>query len=339
MFPPRFKRPFVRLAASALLCAAVLPLLSLAVNPAPGALSYKSFPDVYFTAFYRDWLAREDSLPYWVPTQDELERAALDARNGISILLNNDVLAYYGKPNVRSMGILGRYSREDLKALLDQAAAVYDQANGERGIRTAFYLIYATCQPKGKIGYLRDETLAEYLDFALENDMLVFIDHQIGRYDPVDSLKEILPFLQYPNVHLALDPEWRTAKPMREIGGITGAELNAAQEAMSRYMAENGIQGERMLVVHQFHPNMITGREEVRANYPGVNLVHCADGFGSPGLKRYSYAGNARAVNMPIKGFKLFYNFKIPGAGYDEPLLSPEEVFALEPRPAVILYQ
>jgi hypothetical protein len=42
---------------------------------------------------------------------------------------------------------------------------------------------------------------------------------------------------------------------------------------------------------------------------------------------------------MPVKGFKLFYNFEIPGAGYDDPLLSPQEVFALEPRPYIIMYQ
>jgi hypothetical protein len=42
---------------------------------------------------------------------------------------------------------------------------------------------------------------------------------------------------------------------------------------------------------------------------------------------------------MPIKGFKLFYNSGIPGTGYDSPLLSPEEVFALNPRPYVIMYQ
>jgi hypothetical protein len=42
---------------------------------------------------------------------------------------------------------------------------------------------------------------------------------------------------------------------------------------------------------------------------------------------------------MPVKGFKLFYNFNIPGAGYDAPLLSPKEVFELNPRPYVIMYQ
>jgi hypothetical protein len=40
-----------------------------------------------------------------------------------------------------------------------------------------------------------------------------------------------------------------------------------------------------------------------------------------------------------IKAFKLFYNFNIPGAGYDSPLLSPKEVYALKPRPYIIMYQ
>jgi hypothetical protein len=42
---------------------------------------------------------------------------------------------------------------------------------------------------------------------------------------------------------------------------------------------------------------------------------------------------------MPVKAFKLFYNFEIPGAGYDDPLLSPEEVLELNPRPSLIMYQ
>jgi hypothetical protein len=68
-------------------------------------------------------------------------------------------------------------------------------------------------------------------------------------------------------------------------------------------------------------------------------MVHCADGFGPPRLKRASYAYNAEAANMPIKAFKLFYNFEIPGAGYDHPLLTPKEVYALTPRPYIIMYQ
>ena len=93
------------------------------------------------------------------------------------------------------------------------------------------------------------------------------------------------------------------------------------------------------MVVHQFKAKMISGRDRVTDNRERVRLVHCADGFGTPGEKRTSYAYNALATNMPVKGFKLFYNFGTPGAGYDRPLLTPEEVCSLSPRPALIMYQ
>jgi hypothetical protein len=149
----------------------------------------------------------------------------------------------------------------------------------------------------------------------------------------------MLPWLQYPNVHLALDPEWRTTKPMQEIGTVTAEEINRAQQVMQEYIIANNIPGERFLVIHQFNWRMIKNREKVDSGFRRVRLVHCADGFGSPHLKRSSYAYNAEAANMPIKSFKLFYNFNIPGAGYDQPLMSPKDVYALKPRPYIIMYQ
>jgi hypothetical protein len=149
----------------------------------------------------------------------------------------------------------------------------------------------------------------------------------------------MLPYLHYPNVHLALDPEWRTTKPMLEIGAITADEINQAQGIMEDYIRENQLPGERLLVIHQFNWRMIRNREKVETNFERVRLVHCADGFGNPSLKRKAYAYNAEAVNMPVKGFKLFYNFGIPGAGFDDPILSPKEVLELDPRPYLIMYQ
>jgi hypothetical protein len=149
----------------------------------------------------------------------------------------------------------------------------------------------------------------------------------------------MLPWLKYPNVHLALDPEWRTTKPTVEIGTVSADEINQVQRIMEDYIIENNLPGERLLVIHQFNYVMISNREKVESNFSRVRLVHCADGFGSPSVKRSSYANNARAANMPVKGFKLFYNFDIPGAGYDSPLLTPKEVFELNPRPYVVMYQ
>jgi hypothetical protein len=237
------------------------------------------------------------------------------------------------------MGILGRYSIEGLNAKLSALAETYAVENGGRGIQKAFYIIYGTVWPQGEIGILKDEVLIRYIEYALEHDILVFIDHQIGRYDPLYAIKLMLPYLRYSNVHLALDPEWRTTKPMQEIGTVSAEEINLAQQVMEDYIVEHQLPGERFLVIHQFNWRMIKGRERVNSNFGRVRLVHCADGFGAPSLKRSSYAYNAEASNIPVKGFKLFYNFNIPGAGYDSPLLSPKEVYELNPRPYIIMYQ
>jgi hypothetical protein len=294
------------------------------------------FPSLYFTDYIAALAGQEDSRPYWASLEAE---SAGEETDYASILLNNDIVAFYGHPSSRNMGILGRHPIEELDLMLTRLAADYAGVNGGRGVRRAFYIIFGTVWPQGEIGVINEGLLTRWIEYALEHDILVFIDHQIGRYDPVDSLKRMFPWLRYSNVHLALDPEWRTDKPMREIGSITADELNRAQEAMESYIRENKIPGERLLVVHQFNYRMIADREKVRSDFERVRLVHCADGFGAPHIKRDTYAFNARARNMPIKGFKLFYNSGIPGAGYDQPLLSPAEVYALNPRPYVIMYQ
>jgi hypothetical protein len=296
------------------------------------------FPAVYFNEELAAIRALESAQPYWVPTQEESNTPPAYPYES-SILLNNDILAFYGHPASTRMGILGRYSIEDLSERLSKVADEYRAVSGGRGVITAFYLIYGTVWPGGDIGIMGDETLMRYIDYAQQHNMLVFIDHQIGKYDPVDSLKRMLPYLRYPNVHLALDPEWRTTKPMKEIGSVTADEINRAQKVMEDYIITNNLPGDRMLVIHQFNVHMIKNRDTIESGLRTVRLVHCADGFGAPFLKRDSYASNALARTMPIKAFKLFYNFNIPGAGYDNPLLTPKEVYALNPRPYLIMYQ
>ena len=297
------------------------------------------FPNIYFTDVLNAINKADASRPYWASTESEHDAKLQINDDHISLLLNNDILAFYGHPNSKNMGILGRYSIEELDEKLTKLAVEYEAESGGRNIIKAFYIIYGTVWPAGEIGIINDSILKRYIEYSLEKNILIFIDHQIGRYDPVDSLKRMLPWLKYPNVHLALDPEWRTKKPMEEIGYITADELNRVQQVMEDYIIEHDIPGERLLVIHQFNWRMIKNREKVQSDFSRVRLVHCADGFGTPQLKRSSYAYNAQAENMPIKGFKLFYNFGIPGAGYDNPLLTPKEVYELNPRPYIIMYQ
>ncbi|MCL2211554.1 MAG: hypothetical protein FWB95_06505 [Treponema sp.] len=297
------------------------------------------FPHMLFTDAISNWKRAESSHPYWVSTMEEAENFKRLANDQVSFLLNNDILAYYGHPSSRNMGILGRYTIEELDRLLTSLAEEYETVSGGRAVRKAFYLIYGTVWPQGEIGLINHNVLMRYIEYGMKNDVLIFIDHQIGRYDPFDSLRKMLPYLRYPNVHLALDPEWRTNTPMENIGNLTGEEINTAQKIMEDYIIENNIPGERMLVIHQFNHIMIKNRPAVRSDFNRVRLVHCADGFGAPVLKRQSYNYNALASNMPIKAFKLFYNFGIPGAGYDDPIMSPQDVYNLTPRPYIIMYQ
>ncbi|HOX11609.1 MAG TPA: hypothetical protein PLB56_01805 [Spirochaetales bacterium] len=275
---------------------------------------------------------------------DEAEYAAREAAarsqgQRVPVLANSDILSFYGHPTSRRMGILGEYPKDQLTSLLSGYAQLFDAANGDRDVIPAFHLIYGTCWPEGEIGYLSSKTVEEYVRFAAERGMLVFLDHQIGKYTVEESVRRLLPFLRYPNVHLALDPEWRTLQPMKEIGSVTAAEINRAQELMQAYLTEHGLPGVRILVFHQFTEKMIQDRSRVRADFDRVLPVHVMDGFGPPALKRYSYALNSRAANLPLKGFKLFFKSGYPGAGFDEPLMTPQEVLGLAPAPVLIMYQ
>ena len=283
---------------------------------------------------------KQEFLIHTVKTKEEMDASLkFDESKLQSVLLNNDIFALYGKPDAYTMGILGRYSPEEIEPIMNKFAATYDEVNKERGIIPAFYLIYGTCWPGGDIGLLRQSTVKKYIEFAAERGWYVFIDHQIGKYTVEQAMNAILPFLKYPNVHLALDPEWHTTEPMKVIGSVTGDEINKAQAMMDKYIKENNITGRRMLVIHQFNAIMIKKRANVRSDYERVQLIHCADGFGSPQLKKDSYAYNALAQNIPLKSFKLFSKPTVAGAGYDQPMMTPEEVFSLNPRPYLIMYQ
>lgn len=252
----------------------------------------------------------------------------------------NHILAYYGHPKSKIMGIVGRHSKEELARKLKAKAEVFKKISGEKGVIPALYLIYATCQPKGEILRMKQEMVESYIKFSLDNGFLVYLDHQIGKHKPETAFKELLPFLKYPNVHLAIDVEWRTDKPMKKIGYITAFELNKLQEMMRDYMTEHQIPGKRQLVFHQFKPQMVVNIESVKASYDPVILIHATSGWGPPSLKRSTHAKNAKVNNIPNKAFKLWYYFSDKkGVHYDQPLMSPGEVLALVPQPSLIIYQ
>jgi len=76
----------------------------------------------------------------------------------------------------------------------------------------------------------------------------------------------------------------------------------------------------------------VTERDTHRKYHPFVDLVWDADGFGGPWAKTEDYYQYSEEPGFEYGGFKPFYD-------YDEPLMTPEQVLALEPPPSVVIYQ
>lgn len=253
---------------------------------------------------------------------------------------DHTVVAYYGHPNSEIMGIVGRHPVEELLDLVSETAEEYDELLDDKGTVPAVYLVYGTVQPGGDVFKMDYDLVLSYIEAAYERGILVYIDHQMGRHHPTYSIQEIQSFLRYPNVQLALDPEWRTERPMQEVGHITGTELNEVQEIMQAYIEDNEIQGTRQFVFHQFVEKMIHDVEDASADYEPVLLVHNTSGWGAPEGKRATHDRVAEATNIPYKGFKLWYYYSDrPGVHYDNPLMTPEEVMDLDPQPGLVIYQ
>jgi hypothetical protein len=158
------------------------------------------------------------------------------------------------------------------------------------------------------------------------------LDIQVGRGDIGVELSLIEPLLVIPGVHLAVDPEFMNHEgevPGANLGHITGETLNYVQSwlnGVAERVGEN-----KMLVIHQFDNRMIVNKPAIQ-DYPLVDLVWDADGFGGPGAKKGDYIQYSQEPGFEYGGFKVFYR-------YDSPVMMPADVLGLRPPPAYVIYQ
>ncbi len=251
-----------------------------------------------------------------------------------SPLDGQQILSYYGNPYTADMGILGELEPEALVQRLKAHAQLYDSLNGVRRVQPALHLVYATAQPEPEASglyllYVDEETVWDYIDCARENGLLIFLDLQIGRSDVESEVAKILPYLEQPHVHVALDPEFAMGEdkvPGESIGSLDAADVNAAQALIQGFLRGRDLP-DKVLIVHRFTWDMLTNAELIE-DYPRVRLVIDMDGFGPSEIKRVKYGWFAAPAEY--SGFKLFYR-------YDPDLMSEQEVLELEPD--VIIYQ
>jgi hypothetical protein len=257
-------------------------------------------------------------------------------RGGTRIFPRYRVVGFYGAPNDEALGALG------IGAPKKMAARLRKQARGYRGagrpVLPAFELIATVASgapgDDGRYSYRQPAAMIDrYLKAARAERALLILDIQPGRADFLSEVRRLRPWLEQPDVSLALDPEWRVRDgqiPGKVIGSVSPAEVNRVIRYVRRIIRSKRLP-QKLLLIHQFTEDMIPGKAEL-LRPPEVAVTLNIDGFGDQPNKIAKYHDFSRSDRGFHKGFKLFYE-------EDTDLMSPKQVMKLRPRPEIVVYE
>ncbi|HMC56247.1 MAG TPA: hypothetical protein VKH19_13785 [Gemmatimonadaceae bacterium] len=262
-----------------------------------------------------------------------------------SLLPQKRIVAFYGNPLSKKMGILGALPPDQMLAKLDAVVAEWRKADPTETVQPALHLIATVAQgAPGKDGKYRlrmDSSLIEQVyGWAHQRGAILFLDIQTGQATVQEELPRLLPFLARPDVHFGIDPEFHMhydkegVMPGRKIGTLTSAEVNYAIGQLSKLVAEKNLPP-KVLIVHRFTRPMLRGAKDIRLD-PRVQVVINMDGWGQPWLKYDSYKDYVVGEPVQFTGFKLFFGNDTKKG---DKLLTPMEVLQLKPKPIYIQYQ
>ena len=260
-----------------------------------------------------------------------------------AVLPAKRIVAFYGNPLSKKMGVLGEYPKEQMLAMLDKEAARWAKADPSHPVVPALHLIVTVAQgAPGRAGlyrlWMRDSLVNEVHSWARSKNALFFIDVQVGKSTVPAELPRLRPFLEQPDVHLAIDPEFSMAPsgavPGRKIGTLDAKDINWAVDFLDEIARSKNLPP-KILIVHRFTRKMVTNATKIRYT-PHVQVVMDMDGWGPPWLKFDSYHDYVKAEPVQFTGFKLFFHNDTKTG---DPLLTPAEVLRLNPRPLYIQYQ
>lgn len=270
------------------------------------------------------------------PEANSKSRPAQLPRGGRTILPDRRVVAFYGAPQDRELGVLGIGSPARAARKLERQARPY--ATRGRPVLPAFELIAAIVTSESGDGgdhSIRQEpaTIRRYLRAARAHNMLLLLDIQPGYAPFLQEAEALEEFLKEPDVSLALDPEWSMDPPQlpgQEIGSTDAAAINEVSRYLSSIVRRYHLP-QKMLVVHRFTGDMIENEHELERD-PGVALVVNVDGFGDQPNKISKYNEFTNDLQRRFNGFKLFYE-------EDLNLMQPKNVLRLRPQPDLVVYE
>jgi hypothetical protein len=259
-----------------------------------------------------------------------------------AILPGNRIVAYYGNPLSRRMGILGEVPPDEMLRRLDREVSAWTKADSTTPVVPALQLIATVAQGSaGRDGMYRarmpDSLIESVYGWAQRRNALLILDVQVGKSTLPAELPRYEQFLSRPDVHLAIDPEFsmkRGGEPGKRIGTYDASDINYAIGFLAGIVDRYHLPP-KVLVVHRFTRPMLTNSAHIRLD-PRVQVVINMDGWGAPHLKRDSYEAYVYSEPVQFTGFKLFYHNDTKRG---DPLMRPLDVLALFPRPLYIQYQ
>ncbi len=259
-----------------------------------------------------------------------------------AILPSKRIVAYYGNPLSKRMGILGEIPSDQMLARLDREVAAWNKADPSTPVVPALHLIVVVAQGApgrdGKYRLRMPDTLVEKVySWAAQRNALLFLDIQVGHSNVQAEVPRLEQFLKRPNVHLGLDPEFSMKggeKPGAKIGTLNASDVNWTVGYLSQLARTNNLPP-KVLVVHRFTRKMLSGASDIRLD-PRVQIVIDMDGWGAPWLKYDSYRDYVQREPVQFTGFKIFYHNDTKKG---DPLLTAPEVLRLTPKPVYIQYQ
>jgi len=258
-----------------------------------------------------------------------------------AILPGARIVAFYGNPLHKAMGILGQYPKDEMLRRLDRRVAVWQEADS-LPVRPALHMTAVIAQrDSGADGKYRlalpDSTIRRVVQWGRERNALVFLDVQVGLSDLQHELPLLEKYLQLPFVHLGIDPEFSMKsgrRPGTEVGEFDAEDINYARQFLARVVSENQLPP-KVLVVHRFRQDMVTNYQNIKLD-PRVQIVMHMDGWGTPKVKRSSYRKFIKQEPVEYTGFKIFLKNDLRA---NSRLMTSAEVAALTPSPLYIQYQ
>jgi hypothetical protein len=292
--------------------------------------------------------SRRDSVALASMTKPD---SALDAKWPVkgpasapgALLPANRIVAFYGNPLEKRMGALGEYPKDEMLKMLDREVARWAKADPAHPVIPALHMVVTTAQgAPGKNGLyrlrMRDSLVNAIHGWAKEKKGIFFVDVQLGKDNVQNEIPRLAPFLENPDVHLAVDPEFAMAAsgavPGTKIGTMDAKEINWTINYVDSIVRAKHLPP-KILVVHRFTRKMVSNAKDIRPT-PNVQVVMDMDGWGPPWLKFDSYHDYVKAEPVQYTGFKLFFHNDTKKGDL---LLTPAEVLRLNPRPLYIQYQ